>query len=337
MSIEQAPAVEPAEQVAQGERAPRRRRLRRWLRRIGIGLAAFIVLLTAASFAYNLATDGRERPASALYAGPFVRVAGTEVAYRQWGSAGTPILLLGGFAEPTWVWQDVAPVLARDHRVVAIDLPPFGYTQRGGDPSLTSWTRLTDGAVHALHLSRPLVVGHSLGAGVAASLAISDPGDVSGIVFLDGDGLAGGGGGRGVLSDLLIDPFYTSAFRLLTGSDFVVSQILERALGPSHPPITRSMLNGFERPFLVQGTASEFRRLAGRGIIGVTPADLTRVPVPATVVWGQHDEIDAIGAGRRSAAALHAPFIVIPGAGHLSMLVRPAAVAAAIARAAGPR
>ena len=94
------------------------------------------------------------------------------------------------------------------------------------------------------------------------------------------------------------------------------------------------MLDGFERPFLVEGTARQLKRMAGHGIIGVGLGDLARVPVPTTVVWGQNDDVDAVSAGRRSAAVLHAPFVLIPAAGHLSMLVRPAAVAAAIALAA---
>jgi pimeloyl-ACP methyl ester carboxylesterase len=78
-----------------------------------------------------------------------------------------------------------------------------------------------------------------------------------------------------------------------------------------------------------------FRRTAGHGIVGLTLADLARVRVPATVVWGARDDVDDVGAGRRSAAALRAPFVLIPDTGHLSMLVAPGPVAAAIGRAAG--
>jgi pimeloyl-ACP methyl ester carboxylesterase len=313
---------------------PSRRRGRRVLHWAAVAVVGVATAVTLASLAYDLATDSRERPAGALYPGPFLRVSDTLVAYREWGSAGTPIVLLGGFAEPTWVWENVAPTLARNHRVVAIDLPPFGYSQRVGDPSISTWTGLVDGVIHHLGLVRPLIVGHSLGAGVAAGVALRHPADVSGLVFLDGDGLAAGGRGRGILSAVVIDPYFTSAYRLLSGSDTIVRAILDRALGPHRPPITRAMLDGFERPFLVEGTARQLKRMAGHGIIGVGLADLARVRVPATVVWGQYDDVDAVSAGRRSAAVLHAPFVLIRDAGHLSMLVRPAAVASAIARAA---
>ena len=238
------------------------------------------------------------------------------MAYRRWGDAGSPIVLLGGFAEPSWVWHEVGPLLGRTHRVVAMDLPPFGYTERVGDPTLTGWMGLVEAVTHRLGLGRPLVVGHSLGAAVATGIALNHPADVSGIVLLDGDALRGGGGGS-VFGALLIDPYFTSVYRLLTGSDLVFRQVLERALGPDRPPITRGMLDQFQRPFHLQGTAQQLRNMLPRGIIGLNPSDLSHVHVPATVVWGQYDSVDSPSAGRRTAAALHAPFKVIPQAGHL--------------------
>lgn len=315
--------------------AARRPRWRRWLRRIGLTIAGLVVMVTAASLLYNWATDGREKPATALYPGPFVRVDGTSVAYRTWGRSGSPIILLGGFAEPSWVWHAVGPLLGRDHRVVAIDLPPFGFTQRVGEPSLQSWTTLVEDVSSRLGLRRPVIVGHSLGAAVAVSVALHDARSVSGIVLLDGDGLRSGGGGA-LASALLVDPYVTTLYRLVTGSDFIFRQALERALGPDAPPITSQMLRQFQLPFQVQGTEQQLREMLPHGIIGLAPGDLTHVHVPATVVWGQYDSVDSPSAGRQSAAALHAPFELISGAGHLSMLVRPRAVAAAIAGAAQP-
>src|ERR1035437_9009524 len=108
-------------------------RLRRWARRLGLAVLVLVAAVTVAAIAFDLATAGESRPARALYGGPFVRVGGTLVAYRRWGAAGSPIVLLGGAAEPTWVWHDVGPLLAAArYRVYALDLPPFGYTQRHG-------------------------------------------------------------------------------------------------------------------------------------------------------------------------------------------------------------
>src|SRR5437868_14450775 len=117
-------------------------RLRRWAKKLGLVLLELFVVLTLAAVVYDVATANRIKPATSLYPGPFVRVDGKLVAYRRWGRSGSPIVLLGGFVEPTQVWQAVGARLAANHRVFALDLPPFGYSQRKGPYTLRSWVTL---------------------------------------------------------------------------------------------------------------------------------------------------------------------------------------------------
>ena len=304
-------------------------RVKRRLRRLSIALGVLIAVVTIASFAYNVATDGREAAARSFYAGPYVVADGTSVAYRGWGTSGTPIVLLGGFVEPSWVWRGVGSLLGRTHRVYAIDLPPFGYTQRRGPFTLAHWVELVRAFDERLGIRRPLLVGHSLGAAVAVELALTEPHAVAGIVLLDGDALPVGGGGRW-LSHLLMNPYYTSIFRIVTGSDWLIGRAVRGALAPHARATSHAQLELWKRPFRVRGTANAFRHLFAGGSSGVSIDDLRRVRVPSTVVWGEFDTIDGVAAGRRTAQSLGAPFVLIPGAGHLSMLGRPGAVAAAI-------
>jgi pimeloyl-ACP methyl ester carboxylesterase len=286
-----------------------------------------IVGLTLAALAYDLATNGRERPAASLYPGPFVHVDGTLLAYRRWGNAGTPVVLLGGAAEPSWVWHEVGPLLAQgDHRVFALDLPPFGYSERRGPYTMAHWLRLLQGFERHFHLVRPVVVGHSLGAGVAAAAGLAHPNEVAGVVLLDGDALAFGGN-HGWLSDLLVYPYYTALYRIVTGSDWIVGRVLRNAWGPKPPPTTHAILAQFERPFRVQGTDAAFKRLLAGGIPGLTLAELAHLAVPRAVIWGANDTVDSVASGRATASALRRNLQTIPDAGHLSMLAQPRAVA----------
>jgi pimeloyl-ACP methyl ester carboxylesterase len=301
---------------------------RRWLRWTVLVLLAIFVLTTLFSLVYNLATNGDQKPASALYPGPYVKIDGRQIAYRELGSQGSPIIFVGGFAEPSWIWVPVATRLASDHRVYALDLPPFGYSERKGSYSLTAWTQLVcDFSAH-FGLRRPLVVGHSLGAAVAVNVGLEAPGNTAGVVLLDGDTLPVGG--PHWITNLVLNPYYTTIFRLVTHSDWLVHQVLDQAYGPVHPPITNVQVDAFERPFRVDGTENGFHDLFHSGVQGLSLADLRRLHVPRIVVWGQHDTVDDIKAGRTSAQALGVKLIVIPRAGHLSMLDEPVAVAKAI-------
>ena len=309
--------------------------MRRVLRTIAATLVGLFVLLTVAAVVIDLSPLGSSRPARSLYAGPYVRVGPTLVAYRRWGSRGAPIVLLGGAAEPAWVWHAVAPRLAaRGHRVFALDLPPFGYTQRNVQPSMRGWLSLLHGFEQRLRITRPLLVGHSLGAAVAAEEALERPRKVSGIVLLDGDALPFGGG-RSWLSHLLVYPWYEAGYRLVSSWDWLVGRVLRNAWGPKAPSFSRATLAQFERPFRVAGTAAELRVLVGRGLPGVSLEQLSKVGVPRAVVWGADDTVDSVASGRATAAALGVPLELVPGAGHLSMLSKPARVAESILEIGG--
>ena len=299
-------------------------------------LAELIVVVTAASLAYNLATIHRDIAAAKLFPGPYVRVDGTTLAYRSFGHHGTPIVLLGGFIEPSWVWHRVGPLLGRRHRVFALDLPPFGYSQRRGPYTLARWAVLVRAFARTMGLARPLLVGHSLGAAVAVKVAAGDPAATSGIVLLDGDARPGGGG-PGWLTNLLVPPWFTSAYRIVTGSDWLFRRGLAGAWGRGKRPFTGAFIDEFQRPFRVSGTAAAFRSMLSYGIQGVSAKVLERLRVPRLVVWGADDTVDSVSAGRSTAALLRARFVTVPQAGHLSMLHSPEAVARAIARFATRR
>ena len=303
-------------------------RLRRWAKRLGLLLLGLFAVLTVASVAYNVATAGDVKPVTALYAGPFVHVDGKLVAYRRWGARGTPIILLGGFIVPSSVWDGVGRRLARDHRVFALDLPPFGYTERKGPYTLRGWIELVRAFERRFGLHRPVLVGHSLGAAVAVADALWHPADSKGIVLIDGDAISASGAPSWV-SKVLVGPWFTSVYRIATSSDWIFRRGLAGAY-PNHPPFRHEFLEEWERPFKVQGTLSAFRSMLQYGIQGFRLAQLRAVRVPALVLWGARDTVDSVSAGRRSAEALRAPFHLLPGAGHLSMLAAPDAIARAV-------
>jgi pimeloyl-ACP methyl ester carboxylesterase len=311
-------------------------RTRRIAKRALIGFLALALGVTGCSGVYDAVTSPDTRPARELApSGRFVEVAGVLTHYERFGASGSPIVLVGGFLEPSDTWDGVARRLARHHRVLAMDLAGFGYSERTGSYLLSDWQRQLDAFMRALGIDRALLVGHSLGAGVVAAQALAHPGRTSGIVLLDGDALAGGGG-PGVLRDLIVDPYRTSVFRIVRGWDWALRAIIRRAYAPEAVHVSGAELERWRRPLQVDGTEGALARMVGNGIQGLQVADLARVRVPATVAFGQHDSSVPVSSGRRVADVLHAPLTIIPGAGHLSQITHPGAVAAVIERAASP-
>lgn len=303
----------------------------RWILGVVVGL---VVAATLASFVFNLVTSDPNVPVTRLWHGRFVRADGVLTAYRTWdsptqGAQGRPIVLLGGFVEPSFVWAGVGPLLAAGHRVYALDLDGFGYTERRGPWTLQAWGDQVQAFMSHLGIRRPIVVGHSLGAAVAVELARRHL--TSRIVLLDGDALKVGGPPGWAKTILLHSPFFTTAFRLATRIDWVVRKVLANAWGPNHPPLDAASVNRWTDQFRAKGARGALRGMLQHGIAGFTRQELRDTHTSALVVWGADDSVDDPSAGRATARDLHARFVLVPGAGHLSMLSRPAAVARAIA------
>jgi pimeloyl-ACP methyl ester carboxylesterase len=104
-----------------------------------------------------------------------VDIAGVDT-YVTEGGEGPPILLVHGYGDTADGWRRVVPGLVRDHRVVAIDMPPFG---RSGEPPkgklLDFYGEFFPSLLDKLELDRTTVIGHSLGGAVALRLAIENP------------------------------------------------------------------------------------------------------------------------------------------------------------------
>jgi len=305
----------------------------RWLRRIAGALVLLVLTLTLASCAFNLATADEGKPAHALWHGKFVRADGVLTAYRTWGHGnGEPVVLVGGFVEPTFAWEGVAPLLAaRGHRVYALDLDGFGFSERKGPWTLGEWSDQLQDFMRTLRIGRSIVVGHSLGAAVAVEAARR--GLATRIVLLDGDALHGGGPPALLRSVIAHTPFTTSALRIATRWDYPVRKILEQTYGPSHPNLDHAEVARWTAQFRVKGAEHALRTMGTRQIVGFSSPQLRRVRTSAVVAWGEHDTVDSRDAGEQTARDLHARFVLIPRAGHLSMLVEPRAVARVILRA----
>lgn len=129
-------------------------------------------------------------PEGAPAAGPavasrFADLDGVRLHYLTSG-AGSPVLLLHGYAQTSHMWRPLIAELAKTHEVIAPDLRGFGDSAKP-DGGYDKKTMARD--VHALMASlgheRYAVAGHDIGLMVAYALAAQFPAEVSRIALLD--------------------------------------------------------------------------------------------------------------------------------------------------------
>ena len=286
-------------------------------------LAAFVAVTTA-SLVFNAVTTPPPRTEPGF--GQYLAVGSSQVHYERWGDHGTPVVFVPGFLESSTVWSDVGRLLAADHRVYAVDLPGDGYTRYTGPMTLAGQAEMLDGFVRALGLQRPLVVGHSLGAAVAGSVALRHPHDVGAVVFADGDGLPIGVGPRWLRGALLDSPYATTALRVSERWTWPARQLIKATCGPECPTVSDALVRQWVGPLRQVSGERALHALMLNADYGLTAGQISAISVPTAVIWGSGDQEG--GSLDATITNLHHPPVhVIQAAGHLTMLANPVAFA----------
>ncbi|WNG82222.1 alpha/beta hydrolase [Mycobacterium sp. ITM-2016-00316] len=286
--------------------------------KLRIALVAVAAVVVAALVNACVVT-GATRAAESFAGGHVLELDGPDLNVREYGPPGErAIVLLHGYSASIEWWEAVAPRLAHDRRVVAIDLVGHGGSEAPSEPKhfqAAGQARAVRNALSALGIRQAVLIGHSMGGTVASVLAGTHPDMVERVVVSD-----------------------TPAAGDLVSMPLLGKMVCWPVIGPAMdqfrrvPAITEgSLQTGFAADYPVpQFAYRSLERLTYRGVCdsksGAPPsvADmLTDLGKPVLVVWGETDALTPTDPNvtRYSAAGLTPR--IIAGAGHSPMVEKP--------------
>ncbi|MDQ6914241.1 MAG: alpha/beta fold hydrolase [Actinomycetota bacterium] len=246
---------------------------------------------------------------------------------------GPPLLLVHGHSGCWQNWLENVPHFARTHRVVAPDLPGFGYSDMPADGvSIEGYARFLDALCDELGIESTPVVGNSLGGFVGAELCLKFPERSSRLALVSAAGLADRyiGLPASVLRRKSVAGFAraTNAYARLPDArleTLVRRPRLRRAvlrMVAAHPdrlpaPMCAELLRGSGRPAAPDATDAlvtyDFRDRLGD------------VRCPTLIVWGDRDRtVPVQGAEEYERLIPNARKVIMRDTGHVPMVERPA-------------
>jgi pimeloyl-ACP methyl ester carboxylesterase len=99
---------------------------------------------------------------------------------------GVPVVLFHGTAAWSELWRHTSDALAAaGFHVIALDLPPFGFSDRPGSYTRQDQAARINDVLDALKAEPAIIVGHSFGAGAATELAMRYPERTRALVLVD--------------------------------------------------------------------------------------------------------------------------------------------------------
>lgn len=249
----------------------------------------------------------------------------------------SPYVLIHGLGDEADTWRHLISSLAANHHVIALDLPGFGRSDKPDCAYTVPFFKDTlIELMDTLALESVTLVGHSLGAIIAHTLALNHPARVNRLVLMGGALVATSqkitlatlmflvpGLGEWLYNRLRHDP--QAAYRTLAPyyhhlddlpqaeREFLFQRVNERVWS-----------DGQRRAFL-----STLRNLA-RWVPGQQRDLTTRLAqstVPTLAIWGEHDQVNSVENGKRLAQIQPTTqLVIVPNTGHNVHQEQPAAV-----------
>ena len=165
-------------------------------------------------------------------ASSFVEAAGLRWHVQKLGQ-GPQLLLLHGTGAATHSWRGLAPILAQQHAVIALDLPGHGFTQTPPAHRLSLPGMASDigQLLQVLGVKPEIVIGHSAGAAILARMCLDGKIAPRLLVSLNGAFMPFGGVAHHLLSPLTkvfaINPLTPRVFAWQASKAGTVERLLE--------------------------------------------------------------------------------------------------------------
>lgn len=314
----------------------------RWLKiTLGVIAGLVVLLLLNAVVVSNATKDAEVRDDGARLVDTSN---GTLQVLDQGNPQGTPIVLVHCYTCSLNWWDDLAPPLERDHRVIRVDLLGHGGSDKpGGGYSMEDQARAVAEALAKLGIVGATVVGHSLGGTVVTALAEQSPQLAARVVIID----------QAPDSSFEDESFSQRLSRapLIGQAEARLAQVAPKSLvrdqyedafapeydissgfgNPDQPvdDLRAMTYTAYKDSFDEENAFSDQSALDAR---------LAAAGVPTMVIFGAEDQLydaeEAIARYRQNVPGVQAR--LIPGAGHSPNVERPNAVAPLVLSWAAP-
>lgn len=317
------------------------RRIFRWVRFALVAVSLLVTLALATSRWLASRRETQSAASAAPAGGRFVPAGDVRMFVQETGDPAAPaVVFVHGTGAWSETWRPAMAVLAQHgFHAVALDLPPFGYSQRPDPPRYAKpdQGRRIVAALDALGLRRAILVGHSFGGGPTVEAVLLQPDRVAALVLVDAalsirhpDGPGSRPPAPARLA-LRIRPFREAVVATFFSNPRFTRRLL-RSFIADPAAATPERVAVYQRPLALQGTTRAFGEWLPELLDPAAPsrsedpAAYASLGRPLALIWGDRDTITPLDQGRRlESLAPAATLDVLPGVGHIPQIEDPRA------------
>ena len=299
------------------------------------GLLVLLLSVILVITSFRLAASIRETGTRAQLAprtGHLVPTRSGGVFVQEKGPAdGIPVVLFHGTAAWSELWRHTSDALAAaGFHVIALDLPPFGFSDRPGSYTRQDQAARINDVLDTLEAAPAIIVGHSFGAGAATELAMRYPDRARALVLVDAAlGLtAAPSDAPWVIQPQWIREILVS----LTITNPVATEMLLQSLIAKKERALPEYVAILQRPLTQRDSTSDIADWlyyflgADADAASADRNAYAKLEVPVAILWGDKDTITPVeqALDLRTLLPPDTDLTLLPGLGHIPQIEDPA-------------
>ncbi len=262
---------------------------------------------------------------------------GSKINYYEAGQ-GPPLLLLHGFGACAYTWRYLMPPLAEQHRVFALDLKGFGFSDKppDGHYAVSDQAEMVADFIRRQDLHDLVILGHSMGGAVALitylKLRETDPGRIKKLVLIDS---AGYPQKYPWFIRLTKVPGLNAALSKLLPPRFAAALCLKKCYD-NQDAVTEEQIDTYAYFGSLPGAAAAVSQTAKQLVpenkdMEALIAQYQTIQVPVLIIWGREDAVVPLEVGEHFKRDIpDSQLVVIPHCGHIPLEEEPLATRQAI-------
>jgi len=260
----------------------------------------------------------------------YILINSNKINYIDAGS-GIALVFIHGFGASNYSWRNNLDPISKYYRVCAPDLPGFGYSDKplDADYSVDSYAEFIIRFMDKLQIREAVLVGHSLGGGIAMLTSLKYPSRVKGLILIDAEAYP-------ISPPLMLKvsklPLLRSYVHKLIGK-WVIRISLKRSFY-DQSLVTDVLVDNYYAPFLTKnGKSAPIKVLQAMDFekLEKVTRHYLSIKKKTLILWGKEDRISKIHLAFRMKKDLKKSTLrIIPKSGHLVQEERPAVVNRAI-------
>jgi pimeloyl-ACP methyl ester carboxylesterase len=251
----------------------------------------------------------------------YINIQGINICYRESGE-GFPLLLVHGMGS-SLVWDYIIELLSKKARIIAIDLPGFGKSDKPkNNYTIDFYLNILEKFINEIKLEKVNLAGLSFGGLLCAEFTVRHPESVDKLLLFASAGLKSV---AGYIKNPIIYPLFRLLFKtLLLNRRFLMK--FQKVSYYDKNKVDRLVFEKFSSYIRSPGARDAYISALKCVVINDNGfiKRLSSINCPTLIIWGENDPTIPVEYGKKFNQLIkNSIFMIIPECGHTLTIEKP--------------